>query len=62
MADQVVQCEGKAAGDDLLRQNHGQQQAVVILGFLARHGAISLPRCVAKDMPTEVFLQHQRLR
>ena len=38
---QIVQRESKAAGDDLLRSNHGQQQAVVVLGFGA--GPICFP-------------------
>ncbi len=33
----IVQRESKAAGDDLLRSDHGQQQAVVVLGFIAGH-------------------------
>ena len=35
---QIIQCEGKTAGDDLLRQNDGQQQAIAVLGFVAGHG------------------------
>jgi hypothetical protein len=38
MVDQVVQRKGKTAWDDLLRQDHRQQQAVAILGFVAGHG------------------------
>lgn len=37
MINQVVQCEGEAAGDDLLRQDDGEQQAVAVLGFVAGH-------------------------
>lgn len=35
LIDQVVPCEGEAAGDDLFRQDDRQQQAVAVLGFLA---------------------------
>jgi hypothetical protein len=34
----------------------------VVLGFVAGHGAISLPREIAKGVPEEVFLQPQRWR
>jgi S-formylglutathione hydrolase FrmB len=62
MVDQVVQCKGKAAGDDLLGQDHRQQQAIVVLGFVSGHGAISFAECNAKGVPDTVFLQPQRTR
>lgn len=37
VVDQIVQCEGEAAGEDLLGQHHGQQEAVAVLGFVAGH-------------------------
>jgi hypothetical protein len=37
VVDQIVQCEGKTAGDDLFRQHDWQQQAVALLGFVAGH-------------------------
>jgi hypothetical protein len=37
MIDQIVQRKGKAARNDLLRQDHWQQQAVALLGFVAGH-------------------------
>lgn len=38
LIDQLIQCEGESAGDNLLRQDHGQHQAVEVLWFGAGHG------------------------
>lgn len=47
VVDQLVQCEGKAPGDDLFGQ-HNWQQAIVVLGFVTGHACNLLHRIHCK--------------
>ena len=44
---EIVQCEGEAAGDELLTQHDRQQQVVAVLGFVAGHvcGLLEREKC-----------------
>jgi hypothetical protein len=53
--DKVVECKGKRAGDDLVRKNHWQQKAVVVLGFVASHGCDLFGMRTANGVPEMVF-------
>ena len=55
LIDQIVQRKGKAAGDDLLTEHHGQQQAVILSGFVAGHGCDLLARDIAIVMPEVLY-------